>query len=248
MWQKKVKEITKEKEKSTLEELCGNDVKLYDCLKYYLYINPRAAVSEKDLKILTEEAEKSGNIRPALDKAILEGAQNPGDREFYTEVIRSLSTKSVEVIEQEKLSTEKTGNPEQAANLGRKIDSHRFFSERVEDILSVATKFYAEIFVKQEETVRKEVRASSKTKAEEDDLRTRELEKDKREIRKQERHGMGREERRQAEIQDKRDELAYEQNTAAREQRKREAESEETKISEQEKAGQEARRRDRMGD
>ncbi|UCG66281.1 MAG: hypothetical protein JSW12_04430, partial [Deltaproteobacteria bacterium] len=60
MWKKK----EEKKEESLLKELCGDDAKLYDFLSRYLYENPLAAISKKDLDILTEEAEKSGDFRP----------------------------------------------------------------------------------------------------------------------------------------------------------------------------------------
>jgi len=79
MWKKK-EEKKEEKEESLLKELCGDDAKLYDFLSYYMYEHPLAAISKKDLDIVIEEAEKSGNFRSAVDKAIFEAAQNPGER------------------------------------------------------------------------------------------------------------------------------------------------------------------------
>jgi len=79
MWEKK----EDKKEESLLKELCGDDAKLYDFLSYYMYEHPLEAISKKDLDILTEEAERSGNFRPAVDKAIFEAAQKPGERERY---------------------------------------------------------------------------------------------------------------------------------------------------------------------
>ena len=76
MW--KERKEKEEKEENLLRELCGDDTRLYDFLSECLYLNPLEAISKKDLDILTEEAEKSGNFRPAVDKAIFEGAQNPG--------------------------------------------------------------------------------------------------------------------------------------------------------------------------
>jgi hypothetical protein len=87
MWKKE----EEKQEENLLKELCGDDAKLHYFLSHYLYLNPLAAISEKDLDILTEEAGKSGNFRPAVDKAILEGAQNPGERERYIKVIQNLA-------------------------------------------------------------------------------------------------------------------------------------------------------------
>jgi len=61
MWEKK-EEKKEEKEESLLKELCRDDAKLYEFLSYYLYEHPLAAISKKDLDILTEEAEKSGTL------------------------------------------------------------------------------------------------------------------------------------------------------------------------------------------
>jgi hypothetical protein len=61
MWKKK-EEKKEEKEESLLKELCGDDAKLYEFLSKYMYENPLAAISKKDLDILTEEAEKAGTL------------------------------------------------------------------------------------------------------------------------------------------------------------------------------------------
>ena len=108
MWKKK-EEKKEEKEESLLKELCGDDANLYDFLSYCLYLNPLAAISEKDLDILIEEAEKSGNFRPAMDKAIFEATQNAGERERYIKVIQNLSSKTIHATEQEKEKVEKEG-------------------------------------------------------------------------------------------------------------------------------------------
>src|SRR4030066_646150 len=94
MWKKK-EEKKEEKEESLLKELCGNDAKLYHCLSSYMYLHPLEAISKKDLDILTEEAEKSGDFGPAVDKAIFEAAQNPGERERYIKVIQNLASKTM---------------------------------------------------------------------------------------------------------------------------------------------------------
>ena len=137
----------KKKEENLLKELCGDDAKLYDCLRNYLYLNPLAAISKKDLDILTEEAEKSGNFRPAVDKAIFEAAQNAGERERYIKVIQNLASKTIHATEQEKEKVEKEGLTDQAASLGRRIENEKFIYERAEDIISVASKFYNEKLV-----------------------------------------------------------------------------------------------------
>ena len=246
MWKKK-EEKKEEKEESLLKELCGDDAKLYDFLSNYLYLNPLAAISKKDLDILTEEAEKSGNFRPAVDKAIFEAAQNPGERERYIKVIQNLASKTIHATEQEKEKVEKEGLTDQAASLGRRIENQKFMSERAEDIINVASKFYNEKLVELGENVRREARGEERREAEREERRTEELEKAGREARKKERRKMGREEKREAKKQDKREELAAEERKEARGEERKEAEREERRIGELEKAGREARKKERRG-
>jgi len=246
MWKKK-EEKKEEKEESLLKELCGDEAKLYDFLSYYLYLNPLAAISKKDLDFLTEEAEKSGNFRPAVDKAIFEAAQNPGERERYIKVIQNLASKTIHATEQEKEKVEKEGLTDQAASLGRRIENQKFMSERAEDIINVASKFYNEKLVELGENVRREARGEERREAEREERRTGELEKAGREARKKERREMGREEKREAEKQDKREELAAEEMKEAREEKRKEAEREERRTGELEKEGREARKKERRG-
>jgi len=245
--EKEEKKEEKEKEKTLLQELCGGDAELYDFLRDYLYFNPLAAISQKDLGILTEEAEKSGNFRPAVDKAIFEASQNPGERESYIKAIQNLASKAIQATEQEKGKLEKEGLTDRAARLGRRIESQKVMSERVEDIIDVASKFYNEKLVELGEDVRREERREEKKEAERQEMRTGDLEKAGREARKKERRKMGREEKSEAEKQDKREEMAAEEAKEARTEKKEEAEREEIRIGDLEKAGREARREERKG-
>jgi hypothetical protein len=250
MWKKKEKkkDEKEEKEEGLLKELCGDDAKLYDFLSSYLYLNPLAAISKKDLDLLTEEAEKSGDFRPAVDKAIFEAAQNPGERERYTKVIQNLASKTIHATEQEKEKVEKEGLTDLVASLGRRIENQKFMSERAEDIINVASTFYSEKLVEVGENVRREARAEERREAEREERRMGEQEKAGREARKKERREMGREEKREAKKQDKREELAAEERKEARAEERREAEREERRMGEQEKAGREARKKERKGD
>ncbi len=247
MWKKKEEKKEEEKEESLLEELCGDDAKLYDFLSYYLCVDPLAAISQKGLDILTEEGEKNGNFRPAVDKAIFEGSQNPGERERYIKVIQNLALKTIHATEQEKEKVEKEGLTDRAASLGRRIENQKFMSERAEDIINVASKFYNERLLELGENARREERIGERKEAEGQEWRTEEQEKAGREARKKERKGMGREERREAEKQDKREELAAEERREARGEERREAEREEQRTGEMEKAGREARKKERRG-
>ena len=246
MWKKK-EDKKEEKEESLLKELCGDDAKLYNFLSNYLYLNPLAAISKKDLDILTEEGEKSGNFRPAVDKAIFEAAQNPGERERYIKVIQDLASKTMHATEQEKEKAGKEGLTDRAASLGRRIENQKFMSERAEDIINVASKFYNEKLVELGEEAGREARRKERQRAKNGESRTVELERVRREARKKETGKMGREERREAEKQDKREELAAEERKEARAEEGREAEREERRIGELEKAEREARKKERRG-
>jgi hypothetical protein len=246
MWKKKENK-KEEKEESLLTELCGDDAKLYDFLSNFLYLNPLAAISKKDLDILIEEAEKSGNFGPAVDKAIFEAAQNPGERERYIKVIQNLASKTIHATEQEKEKVEKEGLTDLAASLGRRIEYQKFMSERAEDIINVASKFYNEKLMELGENVRREARGEERRGAEREESRKEELEQAGREARKKERRGMGRKEKREAKKQDKREELAAEERKQARREERKEAEMEEKKKEELEKAGREVRKNKRRG-
>lgn len=248
MWKKKEEKEEEKKEENLLKELCGDDAKLYYFLSHYLYLNPLSGISEKDLDILTEEAGKSGNFRPAVDKAIFEGTQNPGERERYIKVIQNLALKAIHVMEQEKEKVEKEGLTDRAASLGGRIENNKFMSERTEDIINVASKFYNEQLVELGEDAGREARGKERQRAENDEWRTVELEKVRREAGKKERGKMGREEKREAEKQDRSEELAAEERKKVRGEERKEAEGEERRIGELEKAEREARKKERRGD
>ena len=237
----------KKEEESLLKELCGDDAKLYYFLSQYLYLNPLVGISEKDLDILIEEAGKSGNFRPALDKAIFEGTQNPGEKERYIKVIQNLALKAIHAMEQEKEKAEKEGLTDQAASIGRRIQNHKFISERTEDIINVASKFYNEQLLELGEETRRETRAEERKEAEREERRIVELERVGREAREKERRKMGREEKREAEKQEKGEGLAAEERKEARTGERKEAEREEGRIVELEGAEREARKKERRG-
>ena len=239
------KKKEEKQEVSLLKELCGDDVKLYEFLSSYLYMNPLTAISEKSLDILTEEAEKSCDYRPAVDKAIFECSQKPGEREYYIRVIHNFASKTIQARSQEKERVEKEGLVDQAASLGRRIEHQKFINERAEDIINVASKFYNERLMELGENARREARGKERTQADMQEIRTEQTEEAGREARIKERSGVGREEKREAEKQDKKEELAAGERKAARVEEGKEAEREERRIGEQEKAGREARKKER---
>jgi hypothetical protein len=250
-WKKKEKKKEEqkgeEKEVSLLKELCGDDAKLYDFLSSNLCVDPLAAISKKGLDILTGEAEKSGDFGPAVDKAIFEGAQNPGERERYIKIIQNLALKIIHATEQEKEKVEKEGLTDRAAFLGRRIENQKFMSERAEDIINVASKYYNERLVELGEDARREERKKERKSTESDEWRTGVLEEAEREARKKEIRKMSGEKKREAEEQYKREELAAAERKEARAEERTEAEREERRIKEQEEAEREARKKDRRG-
>jgi hypothetical protein len=125
-------------------------------------------------------------------------------------------------MEQEKEKAEKEGLTDRAASLGRSIENHRFMSERTEDIINVASKFYNEQLVDLGEEAGREARRKERQSAKNDESRTVELERVRRETRKKEREKMGREEG-------------------------KEAEREERRVGELEKVEREARKKERRG-
>ena len=249
MWWKKKneqrEEKEEEKEESLLKELCGDDTELYGFLSHYLYENPLTAISKKGLDALTEEAEKSRDFSPAVDKAIFEAAQNPGERERYIKVIQNLASKTIYATEQEIEKAEKAGLTDRAASLEKRIKNHRFLSERTEDIINAASKFYKEKLVELGEDAKRKERVEERKSAERDEWRTGQLEEVEREARKKEIKKMSGEERREAEKQEKREELAAKERKEARAEEKREAEREEKRIEEREEAEREVRKKER---
>jgi len=204
MWKKKEKK-KEEKEEGLLKELCGDDAKLYDVLQWNLYLDPISAISKSDLEILIEEAEKSikdknyeeamRKYRQVVDKAIFEATQNPEERGRYIKVIQDLASKTVHATEKAKEKVEKEGPTDYAASLERRIENYKFMSERIEDVINVASHFYNERLEMLGETGRREARRGKmrkmerekKEEAEREEKRIEERETEGREARKQER-------------------------------------------------------------
>jgi len=143
-----------EKEESWLRQLCRGDAKLYDVLAGSLPLDPMAAISKEDLGALTEEAEKSvkdenyeqaiRKYRLVLDKAIFEATQHQEEKDRYIKVIQDLMSKTAQAAERAKEKVEKEGRADRVASLERRIEYCRFVSERIEDVLDVASHFYNE--------------------------------------------------------------------------------------------------------
>jgi hypothetical protein len=244
MWKRK-EEKKEEKEESLLKELCGDDAKLYDFLGYYMYERPLEAISKKDLHILMEEAEESGDYRMAVDKAIFEAAQNPGERASYIKVIQDLALKTLPAMKKLQEKAEKEGLTDWATSLGKRVEHQKFMGERTDDIINVASTFYNEKLVEHGENVKREARRADRIEAEREEWQAEEKEKAGREARKKERSEMGREGKKEAKKEEKIEELAAQERKEAKKEEKIEAEKEEWRTEELEKAGREARKKER---
>jgi hypothetical protein len=249
-WKKKEQEkeepVEAKKEEDLLKELCGDDVQLYGVLRNQLLLNPLTSISEKDIDTLTEEAEKNGNFRQAIDKAIFEATQNPEEKERYTKVIQNLASKTIHATEQEKERAEKEGLTDRVNSLEKWIEQQKILSDRTEDIISVASEFYNEKLLVGGEDERRAARVLERQRIDREEWKLGEQEKAEREARKKEMKTMSKEERKEAEEREKREEIAAEERKAARAEEKRKAESEELSISEQEKRDKKTRRDERQ--
>ena len=119
-----------------------------------------------------------------MDKAIFEAAQNPEERERYIKAIQDLASKAIPGLRQKREKAEKEGLADWGASLGRRIEQQKFMSERTEDIIKIASKFYNEKLVEQRETLKRDARREERRVAESEEWRTEEREKEGREARK----------------------------------------------------------------
>jgi hypothetical protein len=143
-----------EKEESWLQKLCRGDAKLYDVLAGSLPLDPMAALPKEDLGILIAQAEKSvkdenyeeavWKYRLIVDKAIFEATQHQEEKDRYIKVIQDLLSKSAQATERAKEKAEKEGRADRVASLVKRIEDGKFVSERVVDILDVASHYYNE--------------------------------------------------------------------------------------------------------
>jgi hypothetical protein len=244
-----------EKEEDLLKELCGNETKLYDLLSRTLYADPIAAISKRDLAILIEEAEtsiKDENYEDALrkyqlavDKAIFEATQNPGEKSRYIKVIQDLASKTAKVTEKVKEKAEKEGLAARARSLEGQIQNYEFLSERIEDVIKIASLFYNERLEELGAKGRREVRREESEVTLRETQREQRGEIERQAARKEERKGMGKEERKEAETEEKKLELEEKEKREARRKEREEAETEETRIELEEKEKREARRKER---
>jgi hypothetical protein len=169
-----------EKKEDLLKEQCGDDAELYAFLCHTLYVDPTQAISKRDLAILMEEAEESlkdenytdalRKHQQAVNKAIFEATQNPGEKGRYIKVIQNLAPKTAKAIEKIKEKAEKEGLAECSQRLEKEIRNYEFLSKRIEDVIKVSSLYYNErleklgemdrqAVIKQKEARRKEKEA-----------------------------------------------------------------------------------------
>jgi len=241
-----------EREKSLLEELCGDDAKLYDLLSRSLYLDPIAAIPNMDLESLIEEAEKSvkdedyreasPKYMRAIDKAIFEATQNLGEKSRYIRVIQDLASKTVKVTEKLKEIVENEVPTDYSSNArsrfeGR-IKKYEFLSERIEDVIKIASLFYNEKL----EVLRASGRREDRRQERQEARRKEEIEDEKsKERREARRKDMGRWERWKAERKDKGKEK---ERVEARRKEAIEAERKENRIDERETEKRRKKRRE----
>jgi hypothetical protein len=243
----KKEEKKEEREESLLKELCGDDAKLYDLLSSSLYLDPIAAMPKADLESLIEEAEKSikdenyreamQKYRMAVDKALFEATQNLGERARYIKIIQDLASRAAKVREKVK---EKEGFA--SSSLEGRIKYYEFMSERIEDVIKIASLFYNERLEVLGAIEGRDARRKERNKAEIGEKRA---EKEAKEMREARRKEMGRGERREAEKVDKEEEKKEKERSEARRQEAIEAEREENRTDEREKERRKARRKEK---
>jgi len=187
------------KEGSWLRQLCGDDAKLYDFLARRLSFDPMAAISKEDLGILIEQAEKSvkdENYEEAIwkyklvvDKAIFEATQHQEEKDRYIKIIQDLLSKTAQATERAKEKVEKEGRADRVASLVKRIEDCKFVSERIEDVLEVASHFYNErlqiLGEKERGEARREAKRADRLGEDKEEKRQEEEEKEKGEERRE---------------------------------------------------------------
>ncbi len=141
-----------QKEEVLLKEQCGDDTELYAFLCHTLYVDPAQAISKTDLETLIDDAEESienenyldalRKCQRAMSKAIFEATQNPGEKGRYIKIIQNLAPKTAKVLEKMKEKAEMEGLAERASYLEKEIRNYEFLSERIEDVIRIASLYY----------------------------------------------------------------------------------------------------------
>ena len=161
------------KEENWLQQLCGDDVKLYDVLSSTLYLDPIAGMPKKGLETLIEMAEKSVKdehydeavrlYRSVTDKAIFEATQHQEEKDKYVKLIQDVLSKTAQATEKLKERMHKDGLADHATALEKATEYNKFLSERIDHVLEVASHYYGERLTMLGEKEREEGRLEEKT-------------------------------------------------------------------------------------
>jgi colicin import membrane protein len=149
------------------------------------------------------------------------------------------------VTEKVKEKVEKEGLAARARSLEGLIQNYEFLSERIEDVIKIASLFYNERLDELGAKERREVRRKESEVTEREAQREQHGEIERQAARRKERKGMGKKERKEAETEEKKIELEEKEKSEARRKEREEAETEEKKIELGEKEKREARRKER---
>lgn len=244
-----------EKHQDLLGALCGNDVEMYRLLTRHLYVDPTVATLKSDLGILTEQAEKSineGNLQEAMDKyqlavdkALFNATQNPGEKDRYVAVIKDLASKTTDVTKKLKEELEKEGLVGYASSLEGRIKDYRFMTERIDDVIKTASLFYKERLEELKAGEMREAREKERFEASREEEREEVKERETAKARREERKKMGRGDRREAEREDKRKQQSEKEKRETRQKEREATEIEEDKKQREEDEKREARRKER---
>jgi len=234
--------------KGLLAQLCGDDESLYAVLRSYLYYRPQEAVSGKDLAVLIEEAERSGDFRQAIDKVIFEGSQNPHERQRYIERMGDITSRAIGATQETKAATEQAGLADRAASLTRRIEDYRLMLKRADDVLSVATDYYRERLLVAEESLRRVAREDETRRLAHEEQEIEKQEKLDRIARKQERRKMSRSEKRDARKRESSERSAAQDRREKRAADRVDAEAEGRRVDEAEAQAREERQKERSRD
>jgi hypothetical protein len=240
MWRRK-REKKVEKEEDLLKKLCGNDTELYDLLSKSLYLNPNTAIPKTDVKILVEEAEENIGVedyrgamakyRRALDKAIFEASQNPGETSRYVQVIRDLALKNAKAIAKAEEKGEKNGFA--SPSLEGRIRYYESMSGRSEDVIRIASLYYNEILEESDASAQALALEERRERRRDAEIEEETKETEAKERREARIKRMGKEERKEAEREEKETEKKEEERRAERRKEEMKTEREEDKIEEE---------------
>lgn len=243
------------KEEDLLKALCGNDAELYRLLSRYLHIDPTVTILESDRGVLIQEAEKSLNeadyreamrkYQLAMDKAIFEATQNPGEKDRCVEVIQDLISKTANVTEKLKEKLEKEGLVGYASILGGRIEDYGFMGRRIEDVVRVSSLFYNDRLEELGAGERKEAREKERYETDRKEEKEKEATMKRQKARRLEIKKMGRGQRKEAEREEKREEQREKEKQEARTIDRKVAQKEEDRKDREEDEKREARSKGR---